>query len=98
MLITKNGCCGRFGSVIINYEMESYRQAGEIKEKCISKRGGNCGICRKRCMANAYENNIFDRNKCYQQCLENGKHNKETGYADVCGKCLVGLPCSLKEP
>jgi hypothetical protein len=20
------------------------------------------------------------------------------GYADVCGKCLVGLPCSLKEP
>jgi epoxyqueuosine reductase QueG len=98
MLITKNGCCGRFGSVIINYEMENYRQTGEVKEKCLNKRDGNCGMCRKRCIVNAYENGKFNRYKCYEQCKENGKHNKEIGYADVCGKCLVGLPCSLKEP
>jgi hypothetical protein len=29
---------------------------------------------------------------------KNEKYHKEAGYADVCGKCLVGLPCSLKEP
>jgi epoxyqueuosine reductase QueG len=98
MLITKKGCCGRFGSIIINCELDNYQQIGNIKEKCLYKINGSCGICRKRCMANAYDNNNFNRNACYKQCLENTEYHKETGYADVCGKCLVGLPCSLKEP
>jgi len=98
MLITKKGCCGRFGSIIINYEFDNYQQASEIKEKCLNKLNGNCGICHKRCVVKAYDNNNFNRDTCYKQCLENVKYHKETGYADVCGKCLVGLPCSLKEP
>ena len=98
MLITKKGCCGRFGSIIINYELNNYQQIGKPKEKCLNKLNGNCGVCHKRCIANAYENKIFNRNICYKQCLENVKYNKDIGYADVCGKCLVGLPCSLKEP
>jgi len=98
MLITTKGCCGRFGSIIISYEFKKYKKPGKVKEKCLNKLKGNCGICQKRCVANAYENNVFNRKKCYKQCLENEKYNKETGYADVCGKCLVGLPCSLREP
>jgi len=98
MLITKKGCCGRFGSIIINYELKDYQQVGNIKEKCLNKLNENCGICHKRCTVNAYDNNNFNRNACYEQCLENAKYHKETGYADVCGKCMVGLPCSLKEP
>jgi hypothetical protein len=31
-------------------------------------------------------------------CLENAEHHKNIGYADVCGKCVVGLPCSFKDP
>jgi epoxyqueuosine reductase QueG len=99
MLITKNGCCGRFGSIIINYELNEYKRTDEIiKEKCLHKTNGSCGICQKKCVVNAYENNSYDRHKCYKQCLKNAEYHKKTGYADICGKCLVGLPCSTKEP
>ena len=98
MLITKNGCCGRFGSIIINLELTEYEKPNEIKEKCLNKLNGSCGICQKRCIINAYEDNIFDRHKCYQQCLENAEHYRYIGYAATCGKCLVGLPCSTEEP
>jgi epoxyqueuosine reductase QueG len=98
MLITKNGCCGRFGSIIINCELNEYKQINEIKEKCLHKINESCGICQKKCIVNAYENNSYDRYKCYNQCLKNAEYHKKHGYADVCGKCLVGLPCSTKEP
>jgi epoxyqueuosine reductase QueG len=97
MIITKNGCCGRFGSVIINYEFNEYKQVHNIKEKCLNKLNGSCGICQKKCTVNAYENN-YDRYLCYKQCLRNVEYHKNIGYADICGKCLVGLPCSTKEP
>ena len=98
MLITKNGCCGRFGSIIINYELTKYNKTFEIKEKCLNKLNGSCGICQKKCLVNAYEHNNFNRHRCYKKCLENAKYHKSIGYADVCGKCLVGLPCSTKSP
>jgi len=98
MLITKKGCCGRFGSIVTSYEFRECPQKKESKEKCLNKLHGGCGICRKRCVANAYLNKSFDRNLCYKQCLENAKYHGEIGHADVCGKCLVGLPCSLKTP
>jgi len=98
MLITKNGCCGRFGSTIINYEFKEYRQIQKISEKCLNKLNGSCGVCQAKCINNAYENNFFNRHKCYEQCLKNAEHHKKNGNADVCGKCLVGLPCSTREP
>jgi epoxyqueuosine reductase QueG len=98
MLITKHGCCGRFGSIIINYELDEYKENNDIKEKCLNKKNGSCGICQKKCVVYAYENAVFNRHKCYKQCLENAENNKKAGYADVCGKCLVGLPCSKSEP
>jgi len=98
MLITKKGCCGRFGSIVTNYEFKEYPQKSESKEKCLNKLHGGCGICQKRCVANAYPNKSFDRNLCYKKCLENAKYHREIGHTDVCGKCLVGLPCSLKTP
>jgi epoxyqueuosine reductase QueG len=98
MLITKNGCCGRFGSIAINYELNEYKQIGEIKEKCLNKLYGNCGVCQSNCILKCYDNNSFDRQKCYEQCLKNKKLHKKYGHADVCGKCLVNLPCSTNEP
>jgi len=98
MLITKNGCCGRFGSIIINCELSGYFRTGGIKEKCLHKTNRNCGICQTRCTAGAWENDAYNRKLCYEQCLKNAEYHKEAGYADVCGKCLVGLPCSTREP
>ena len=70
-------------------------------ERCLNKLNGSCGVCRKKCVADAYSETGFDRHKCYKQCLRNADYLKESGLAspaDVCGKCLVGLPCSVKAP
>jgi len=98
MLITKNGCCGRVGSIIISHEFTEYKKTRIINEKCLNRLKGSCGICQKKCIVSAFENGIYNRHKCYEQCLKNAEYHKKAGYADVCGKCLVGLPCSTKEP
>ena len=98
MLITKNGCCGRFGSIVINYKLDEYKKIHNVNERCLNKLNGSCGICQKKCMVNVYEDNMYNRRKCYEQCLKNAKFHAKTGYADICGKCLAGLPCSTKEP
>ena len=98
MLITEDGCCGRIGSIIISQELEAYAPRRPTEELCLNKRNGSCGICQKKCDAGAFENSAYNRHKCYDQCLKNAEYHKKTGYADVCGKCLVGLPCSTKKP
>jgi epoxyqueuosine reductase QueG len=70
-------------------------------EKCLNKTNGSCGLCRKKCESGAYPADAsagFDRRACYAKCLENAELHKNLGFADVCGKCLVALPCSLSEP
>ena len=98
MLITKNGCCGRIGSLILNYQFDDYKPVKKTNEKCLKKLNGSCGICQKKCVVNAYENNSFNRHKCYEHCKKNAEYHKKIGLVDICGKCLVGLPCSMKEP
>jgi len=98
MLITKNGCCGRLGSIITSYEFDEYNKIEKVKEKCLYKLNGSCGVCRKRCVTNAFKNNEYNRFKCYEQCLKNAEYHKDIGYTDVCGKCMTGLPCSTSEP
>ena len=98
MLITKNGCCGRLGSIVINYEFAEYKSKAKNNEMCLSKSGKVCDICRGKCMVSAYEDNVFNRFKCHAQCKKNSKYHEKLGIADVCGKCLVGLPCSTRAP
>jgi epoxyqueuosine reductase QueG len=98
MLITKNGCCGRFSSIIIDYKLDEYKHIGEVKEKCLHKLYGTCGVCQSNCVAKCFGKDSFDREKCYEQGLKNRDHHKKYGHADVCGKCQVNLPCSMKEP
>jgi epoxyqueuosine reductase QueG len=98
MLITEAGCCGRLGSIITNYAFTEYEDLETRTEKCLNKRNRSCGICQTRCEAKVYENGQFDRKKCYERCLMNYEYYKSIGYADVCGKCMVGLPCSMGDP
>jgi len=98
MLITSKGCCGRLGSLVTDSDCAGLglpAAAGPQKEKCLNKINGSCGLCLKKCPAGAYaENGKFLRHKCYEACLKNAELHKSIGLADVCGKCLVGLPCS----
>ena len=108
MLITRNGCCGRFTSLVTdascqeldfsNNEEESHNTL-LISEKCLNKRNLSCGLCLKRCPDGVYsKEGIYDRFKCFEVCRRNAELYKSKGLVDVCGKCLVGLPCSIKEP
>lgn len=51
-----------------------------------------------KCVNNALKIDSFDRHKCYEMCLINDKFHSDLGLVDVCGKCLVGVPCSTKNP
>jgi epoxyqueuosine reductase QueG len=110
MLITSKGCCGRFASVVTTAEVRelgisAVNSKGPVSEKCLNKINGSCGLCRKKCSSGALdENRGFDRFKCYKICLKNADLHRSIDLscdrviADVCGKCLVGLPCSNRDP
>ena len=100
MLITSAGCCGRFGSIVTNLEPgPNADMPSAIPDKCLHKLNGSCGFCLKKCKSGAIgKDRKFNRHKCYEICLKNAEIYKPMGMADVCGKCLVGLPCSSRDP
>jgi epoxyqueuosine reductase QueG len=96
MLITEKGCCGRFGSIVTNCKIEATKR--EDKEFCLYKAKGICAKCVQRCVNDALKIEGFDRHKCYEMCLYNNEIHGDMGLTDVCGKCMVNIPCSFKNP
>ena len=97
MLITEKGCCGRVGSFITNAVVAPSEPLSQ--ENCLYKHGGLCQKCINQCPEQALTLAGFDRQKCYSaKCLENAKIYRELGVADACGKCLVNVPCSRRNP
>lgn len=98
MLITEKGCCGRIGSIVTNLRIKPTERKQD--ESCFYKANGSCKKCANKCVNEAlFENEAqFDRNKCYEMCLYNVENLKDIGYTDVCGKCLVEVPCSFIDP
>lgn len=96
MLITEKGCCGRIGSFVTDLKIEPTKR--ENREYCLYRSMNVCKKCVDRCVNNALKVDGFDRHKCYERCLENTKIHSEIGLSDVCGKCLVDVPCSTKNP
>jgi epoxyqueuosine reductase QueG len=110
MLITQAGCCGRLTTVVTNLDV--IPDDPVTGEYCLFKRDGSCGACARRCPTGALSAKGFDRRTCYDRCLENAAvhHQYGSSYAsrvgeetadsgsEVCGKCLAGLPCSIKRP
>jgi epoxyqueuosine reductase QueG len=92
MLITKNGCSGRYGSLVSNIPVVPDKQL-EV-EYCIYKRTGQCKKCVENCPSKALSESGFDRFLCYEQC----KKNIKVYGVDVCGKCATGIPCSFCAP
>jgi len=96
MLITDKGCCGRVGSFITDLKIEPTKRKNE--ENCLYKHMNVCKKCVDRCVNNALKVDCFDRHKCYEMCLHNDKLYSDIGLSDVCGKCLVNVPCSKTNP
>lgn len=107
MLITKAGCCGRISTLVTDLSVTPDEPMEE--EMCFYKKNGTCGLCADRCPSGALTRDGYDRQKCYQVCLENARlyrefgssyvadnsgENLETG-SEVCGKCIAGMPCAF---
>ena len=93
MLMTENGCCGRYYSIVTDLPIEADVPIEE--EWCLYKREGTCGVCIQHCYSGALTEERFDRHKCYEITLKNAVVYDG---ATACGKCVVGLPCSFKKP
>ncbi len=93
MLITDKGCAGRFGSVIMAYEIE----ADERPEKhhCIYYRNEGCLKCIEACPVSALHIDGFDKFTCYDQLIKNSEKFKDIGLCDVCGKCIAHCPLAI---
>jgi epoxyqueuosine reductase QueG len=96
MLITESGCCGRIGSFVTDLKIEPTIRKTE--ENCLYKLMNICNKCSDRCPNNALTVDYFDRQKCYEMCMYNDKFLTDDGKSDICGKCLVNLPCSMINP
>lgn len=97
MLITASGCCGRIGSLITDLELEPTRRPET--EYCLYMQNQSCGKCAKKCVNNALHLDNLYKFKCNEMLLSNADHHGNLeSIADVCGKCLVGVPCSTSIP
>ncbi|MFW5787118.1 MAG: epoxyqueuosine reductase [Halanaerobiales bacterium] len=96
MLITEKGCCGRVGSIVTDLEIIPDNRPE--KEHCLYKRDGSCLVCVDHCVNDALFEGDFDRHKCYEMCLINDDKYGDMDTTDVCGKCVVGLPCTYRIP
>lgn len=96
MLITDRGTCGRVGTFITDLKIEPTKRKNI--ENCLYKRSNICKKCIDRCVNDALKVDSFDRHKCYEMCLYNDKFHSDMGLVDVCGKCLVGVPCATSNP
>lgn len=96
MLITAKGCSGRVGSIVTTLPVTPDGQQQE--QACLYKYDGSCQKCVRKCVNEALFEKSFDRFKCYEMLMKNVDEHSEVGYADVCGKCLVAVPCSHINP
>jgi len=93
MLITRKGCAGRYGSVIVSYDITPDKRTDE--EYCVYYKEGTCLNCIKACPVGALDIEGFDKFKCNDRLLENAKLFTDLGCCDVCGKCVVAGPCAI---
>ena len=90
-LITKQGTAGRFGSVVVDRELEpTEREYTELDEYC-----DGCGTCISRCPSKALTHEGKDKERCSSFLNKVLQRNKPR-YG--CGKCQTAVPCEYENP
>jgi epoxyqueuosine reductase QueG len=96
MLITDAGCAGRFGSLVVDVDLEPTSvQGASARERCRYLHDGSCRVCVERCPVGALTEAGLDKHRCYEWLLQVADRFCELGLADVCGKCATG-PCAFE--
>jgi epoxyqueuosine reductase QueG len=90
-MITRMGSAGRFGSVIVDFELKPTQRAyTEVDEYCTK-----CGACAKSCPSQAIDETGKDNEICKVYVMKEKEiYNPRYG----CGKCQVGVPCENNIP
>lgn len=89
--ITRRGCCGRFISIVTDWETEpDTRDYTDVYDYCTG-----CGVCFENCPAGALSMAGKDIRKC-SEYLRSISAKVAPRYG--CGKCQSGLPCSVERP
>ena len=95
MLITDSGCTGRCGSLLLKTKLTPVVR--EPRQRCLYFYDGSCHECIQHCPVGALtENGMFDRHACYRHLLKADAFFNDLPTTLVCGKCAVGLPCSVR--
>lgn len=101
-LITRVGKAVRFGSVVVRMKLEATPRAYEgHQDWCLWYAKGVCGVCMKRCPADAITPAGHNKPACFDY-IRNVRapfvrDNYGTG-ATPCGLCQVKIPCEAKSP
>jgi epoxyqueuosine reductase QueG len=96
MLITERGCFGRVWTFLTDVPLASDPRV--THEPCLRRAERECSHCIDRCVGDALFEDHFDRQACWARCLSNEGRFPELPANDVCGKCMVGVPCSHLDP
>jgi epoxyqueuosine reductase len=96
LVITDAGCTGRIGSFVVDIDLPFEKPPR--KERCEYFATGTCLDCVLACPVLALaEDEHFNRQACWQQCLRNGEYFRDLGEeVHICGKCAVQGPCALE--
>ena len=100
MMITEQGSCGRYTSIVTDWELEPTKRSEE--EFCLYKINRSCKKCIEQCPVGAFSiaedgEVVYNRFACNAHLYE-GVHEEKMEGSETCGKCMVGLPCSYKKP
>ncbi|MCL2497811.1 MAG: epoxyqueuosine reductase [Symbiobacteriaceae bacterium] len=97
MLISPQGCAGRYGSLITSADLVATPRPSEATadEPCGYLRDGSCGYCLAHCPTQALTPQGINRHRCNDYLLQVSQRFAALGFCDVCGKCAVG-PCAVR--
>ena len=91
-LITKKGICGRFGSLITDFDLpKDKRDYDDVYEYCTM-----CGACVPHCPAKAISLNDGKNSLLCSKFLDITREKYKPRYG--CGKCQVKVPCTSGVP
>jgi epoxyqueuosine reductase QueG len=100
--ITERGKAVRIGSVVINAKIEpDKRTAKKHTDNCLYYANGTCGVCMKRCPADAITKSGHDKQVChdYIRGITAPYAYEILGAKQTpCGLCQVKIPCERRNP
>lgn len=98
LLLTEKGSAGRFCSVITSATLKSFKEP--IKDRCLYKKNGSCGLCLSVCPVGALTPEGYDKFACVEELFRYERKLKMTTNlesADTCGKCISICPFAYIE-